>query len=183
MKISKNLTEKRKKRLIILKSNRGFYRSINISTQTVLRWKKLKIDVSILREASFPSYYIVKDKQLVPYNESCIEANCERIIGSVRNEEILENNMQIIKTQENVQKLDSKVIGELRKRGHGEAIVDTIANNNVNFEKRTQFSKEKYKERKKKKYMLVLRAEEVSMKSVNGRKLDICNGLDSSLSI
>ena len=166
-------TEKPKRRILLLKDTRGFFKTLNISHNNQIRWRKKKIDVTLLKEAALPSYFIVKDKKLECYNEEMNRQNQEKIIGSEKDKGVILNNMEISQGRTEVQKLDEKCIENLRKRESGEGLIDIIANNNKNFEKRTKFSKQKYIDKKMKKYMIIFWVEEINLENANGKSFKI----------
>jgi hypothetical protein len=164
-------TKINERRILLLQDTRGFFKTLNISHRKTLHWRKQKIDVSPLQETELPAYFIVKDKKLVRYNDQFLQENRQKIIGSEEDKDVILNNMEIMQGRTEVQKLDEANIENLRKRESGEGLIDLIATNNKNFEKRTKFSKQKYLDKKKKKYLIIFRVEELTMENANSKIL------------
>ena len=76
------------------------------------------------------------------------------------------NNKDIF-TLEQAQKLKPQQINDLKATKKGEEIIQTIVENNEQFEKRTLYSKEKYLNKKKKKYLFQFHAEPTTLENVH----------------
>ena len=157
------------RRILLLKDTRGFYKTLNIDHSTQVKWRKRRIDASLLKTAPLPGYFIVIDKRLENYNEQMHMKNREKIVGAEEDEHVILNNMEIRQGRTEVQKLDEQKIEDLRKKESGSELIDIIANNNANFEKRTTFSKQKYIDKKMKKYMIIFYVEEINIHNANGK--------------
>lgn len=155
------------RKMIILQDLRGFYKILNINREHRIKWKKKKVNISILKTAQLPGYFIVRQDKLEKYDHGKIEEIREKVIGDGDDLNVLENNMDIIQTEEGVQQLNMEKINNLKKRDEGESLVDEIASNNLNFNKRTKFSQQKYKEKKKMKYMIVFRVDNLNIRNLN----------------
>jgi hypothetical protein len=158
-----------KRRILLLKDTRGFFKTLNISNSTKLQWRKQKVDASLLQTAELPGYFMAINKKLVPYNEEMQEKLREKIIGCEQDKRVILNNMEILQGRTEIQKLGEKDISSLREKETGKELIGIIANHNKNFDKRTTFSKQKYIDKKMKKYMMIFYVEEVNMKNVNGK--------------
>lgn len=73
-----------------------------------------------------------------------------------------ENNMEINDDTAN-QKLTHEEIMELKQTVTAETLIETIVTNNVDFHKKTAFSKQKYMERKKLKFLTHVLAEKIDL--------------------
>jgi tRNA (adenine58-N1)-methyltransferase non-catalytic subunit len=73
-----------------------------------------------------------------------------------KNNEELASNKEIFDVNDGNQKLDHNDIERFKKTLTGDEIVEAVALNNANFQKKTQFSREKYLKRKREKYVATL---------------------------
>lgn len=91
---------------------------------------------------------------------------------------------ETVYVSEKAQKLTEEEIKELKaETSSPDAIIGAIVANNANFEKRSEFSKQKYLDKKQRKYNLVLKVERCGIDSLNtffveGRKDYIFNRED-----
>ncbi len=72
-------------------------------------------------------------------------------------EEEAKGNNQTIVDDNAAQTLSHEDIENLKKQKSGKELVDALVQNSKSFENKTQFSQQKYLNRKKKKYMTTLR--------------------------
>lgn len=161
-------SQKPTRKILLLKDTRGFYKTLNISHNSTINWRKRKINVSILKNAELPAYYFVQNKELVRYDQEVLAKNLQKIKGTERDQGNVLNNMEIQQGRTDTQQLDEESIANLRKRESSEHLVNIIAQNNINFEKRTEFSKQKYIDKKMKKYFIIFLVQEISIENVNG---------------
>ena len=157
---------------LLLRDNKGIFKIVNLTRNKKLFWRKKRIKLDYLFTAQIPGYFIFKDGGLVSYDAQEREKMASKIEGEKGDDKILKNNMEIVPDEGNVQPLKEETIVELKKRGTMDAdeLVNKISLANKNFDKRTRFSKEKYREKKMRRHSIVFRVERLSVRNVNGNR-------------
>lgn len=132
-----------------------------------LKWKgktTLHLTEDLLQ--SLPGYFKVnRDGQLESYNADIVN----KLESEFMDENLgdLQGNNEKIYRFDEVQKLTTEDIEQLKKEHQGEDIIELVKRNNQNFEQRFEFSKKKYIEKKQKKYTLFFYIEKCSLASLN----------------
>lgn len=155
---------------LLLRDNKGIFKVVNLSHHKKLFWRKKRISLDHLFTANLPGHFIVQNNALTPFDLEERRKLSKKILGEDGDDQITKNNMEIIPDEANVQPLKEHTIVQLKKRGELDAhtLVDQISKANKNFDKRTRFSKEKYREKKLQRHSIVFRVERLSLRNING---------------
>lgn len=110
--------------------------------------------VQEIKESEVPSFYrLDEQKRLENWTVEKLKEDQRNLDWALQLD--LSHTNADIQQSETSQKLDMDAILELKHSGlEGKDIIKGIIENNENFEKRTEFSKEKYINKKKRKYEL-----------------------------
>ncbi len=152
---------------ILVRDGTGHEMCLNLKKDKKVRWKKnFTLSIPELDEKDLPAYYRLDDKK-----------NLEKVTDEILEEELrnLNWNTELDENKTNAdiqqssqpQKLNMDDISEMRQSGtHSKVIIEGLIKNNENFEKRTDFSKEKYIKKKKLKYDMIWKIEKVSLQTI-----------------
>lgn len=152
---------------ILVRDGTGHEMCLNLKKDKKIRWRKnFTLCIPELQEKDLPAYYRLDEKKnLVKVTDEVLEEELRNLDWGT---EIDDNktNADIMQSSQ-PQKLNIDDITEMRQAGAlGRDIIDGLIKNNENFDKRTEFSKEKYIKKKKLKYELIWRIEKVSLQNV-----------------
>lgn len=152
---------------ILVRDGGGREMCLNLKKDKKVRWKKeIALNVAEIKEHELPGYYRLEGDDVL-----------ERINDEILTEEKKNLNWEVeldtsktnadIQQSSKAQKLTTVELNEMKQSGADtNDIIAGLIQNNENFEKRTDFSKDKYIKRKKLKHDLVWRVEKCTLLGV-----------------
>ena len=141
--------------------------ALNLKKDKKIRWKKnFTLSIPEVKEEDLPAYYRLDDRKcLVKVTEDVLEDELRNLDWEAELDASKTN--ADIQQSMNPQMLNNEQIVEMKESGiKGTEIIEGLIKNNQNFDKRTEFSKEKYIKKKKLKYDLIWKIEKCSLFNV-----------------
>jgi tRNA (adenine-N(1)-)-methyltransferase non-catalytic subunit len=152
---------------ILVSDGSGCQMALNLKKDKKIRWKKnFTLSIPDIKEADLPAYYRLDDRKcLVKVTEDLLEDELRNLDWGTELDASKTN--ADIQQSMNPQMLNNEQIVEMKESGiKGTEIIEGLIKNNQNFDKRTEFSKEKYIKKKKLKYDLIWKIEKCSLYNV-----------------
>lgn len=152
---------------ILVRDGQGTEMVLNLKKDKKVRWKKnFTLVIPELIESDLPAYYRLDDrKNMTKITEEVLGEELQNLDWHTELDENFTN--ADIQQSSISQKLNNEEIVALKQSGVGtKEIIDGLIKNNENFDKRTEFSKDKYIKKKKLKYDLVWKIEKCSLQTI-----------------
>lgn len=152
---------------ILVSDGTGHEMCLNLKKDKRVRWRKnFTLSIPSLNENDLPAFYrLVDGRSLENVTEEVLEDELKNLDWKAE----IDDNKTNADIQQSMQpqKLNNEEINEMKQSGlQSKQIIDDLIKNNENFDKRTDFSKEKYIKKKKLKYDLVWKIEKVTLQNV-----------------
>lgn len=159
-------TAKPKMKWVLITDNAGKKAMVNLKKDKRIRWKpKMFLDARKIPVDQLPGYFRPDRKDFINITDEVLAEEQSNLILEQTNT-ANGGNARIDSTLD-LQKLTDTDIHKMRNEGvKGDAIIAEISKNNENFDKRTEYSKQKYLKKKKGKYMTNLFIEKPTMSNV-----------------
>lgn len=151
----------------MVRDGSGHEMCLNLKKDKKVRWKKnFTLVIPEIKEEDLPSYYRLEGgRGLDKINDEVLEDELKNLDWTTELDESKTN--ADIQQSHQPQKLKAEEISEMKTAGKdSNQIISDLIKNNENFEKRTDFSKEKYIKKKKMKYDLVWKIQKCTLNEV-----------------
>lgn len=151
---------------ILVSDGTGCQMVLHLKKDKKVRWRKnFTLVIPDIKEEELPAYYRLDDrKNLVKATDEVLEDQL-RDLDWEAELDVSKTNADIQQSGQ-AQKLNNKDIADMRESGTlSKDIIDGLIKNNENFDKRTEFSKDKYIKKKKLKYDLIWKIEKCSLQT------------------
>lgn len=152
---------------ILVRDNQGNEMVLNMKKEKKVKWRKHHtLFISEIKEEDLPGYFRLDDrKSLTKVTEDILQEELLNLNWSTE----LDGNKTNADIQQSsiAQKLKMEEIAALKENAsNSQQIIDGLIKNNENFEKRTDFSKDKYIKKKKLKYDMLWKIEKCTLQNV-----------------
>jgi len=146
---------------IILLENTAKYRLVYVTKKGLVQIGKKRYSVEPLIGASYGSFFELRENKFVPLDCSRIPSHYTFRVDNANSDgwtrddddNINRNNKELI-DDNSAQQLTSEQIMEMKQKGiEGEKIVQALVEGSVTFQKKTEFSQQKYLRKKKQKHL------------------------------
>lgn len=160
---------------IVVSDGTGYQQILNLKKDKKIRWKKdsslnlqeIKLKEEEIPDSCLPGYFrLDENKKIVQVTKEVLE-NMKKDLNWEEAKTSEDKTNADIQQVGEAQKMSTEQITEMKQQGaQADEIIDGLIKNNENFEKRTDFSKEKYIKRKKLKHDLLWKIERCTLANV-----------------